>query len=69
MMLLYGLGIAIIVYTVVMVVNYKKHPKLSIATAVAFTATICQVCPDIVWIVLVVLTLINGQKQKALAAI
>lgn len=68
MMFLTVLGYAMIVFTIVMVVNFKKHPKLTIMTILTFVASLLMICPDIVWIILIALTIINGQRQKRLAA-
>lgn len=68
MMFLTIIGYAAIIFTIVMVVNFKKHPKLTIMTILTFVASLLMICPDIVWIILIALTIINGQRQKRLAA-
>lgn len=68
MTLLIGAGLLIWLFTIVMIVNYKKHPRLSAATLLIMVMTLVGIPTDIFWIVLVAMVIINGRRQKRLAA-
>ena len=69
MTLLVVIGTIIWLYAIVMIVNFKKHPRLTLATVIALVLSLMMIPgSDYLWIGLVVAHVVNNHRQKALAA-
>ena len=68
--LLIVLGTIIWIYAIVMVVNFKKHPRLTLATVIILVLSLMMIPgTDFLWIGLVVAHVVNNCKQRSLAAL